>query len=193
MPKMVWDDADAFDDLPEEWDESDFEPYDGDEPPANTVLQGEIKKIWALTFGTGSQGFKVLFEAARNTGDREQYNGWSSFDNIVFTPGNAWRYGPLLETLGVTLRDVKMKTVTEKTEDNVGLKILRIGTVKLEDGFSCSVLTEREKGDGEYGPRTRVRKYMEAKQERKTSRTKAKATRRRQRDEDEDDDDDVPF
>lgn len=207
MPRMVWGDEDVFDELPDEWDDDGFEPYDGDPPPANIVLRGIIKNIWTAEFSSGNEGLKVLFEAADNAGDRAEYDGWSSWENIAFTPGSAFRYGPLFELLGVTLRDVKTKTVVSE-EDNVGQPVMKIGTFKMpKDGLPCKVTTKVEK-DGD----VRVGKFFadDGEDERRPSRkstarngrkapaaksSKARATsRRRARDDDDDyDDDDVEF
>lgn len=195
MPKMRWSDAEAFDELPEDWEESEFEPYDGDEPPPNIALRGVIKKIWCVQFSTGSDGLKVLFEAANNSGEREEYDGWGTFDNIVFSPGSAFRYGPFLELLGISLRDVRNAVVGE--EDNTGYPLLKAGTFKMPaDGVPCKIRTKAENSE-EYGRSIKVATYLpdepdkrRAKTKTSSTRTKAKsrtATSRRRRDEEEDD------
>lgn len=179
MPKMKW--GDDFDELPEEWEESDFQPYDGDEPPGNIVLKGAIERVWATTFKSGSQGFKSVFKASGNTGDRAKYNGWSCWDNIIMLPQNAWRYGPWLQVLDVTLRDVKLKTILAADDDNVGTPVVRIGTTKFAKPVSCSIRTKREQSEG-YDPKIVPSAYFVPKS---------------QTDEDDDadelDDEDVPF
>jgi hypothetical protein len=193
MPKMRWADAEAFDDLPEEWDEAEFEPYDGDEPPPNIALRGKIKKIWAVQFSSGNDGFKVLFEAAGNTGEREEYDGWGVFDNVAFTPGSAFRYGPLLELLGVTLSDVKSRSVVGE-EDNTGFPVTKIAEFRMPaDGFPCKIRTKTETNE-EYGRQTKVGTYMPddaPKRGTKAKASSAKASGRPRRRRDEDDDE--PF
>lgn len=193
MPRMKWGSAD-FDELPEEWDEQDFEPYEGPTPPANKLLNGTVKKMWASESKQGNDMIVVLFEAAGNTGDREQYNGWSTFDRIALTPGSAFRYGPLLEIMGVSLRELQTKTVVSDDEENLGLPILKVGMRKIP--FDCAVITKSENYDGER--QAKVGKYAAASKKRaKSSGSSSKKTRsRRARDEDYDDefdDDDVPF
>jgi hypothetical protein len=186
MPRLKWNDVD-FDELPEEWDDDGYEPYDGEQPPAGTLLNGEIDRMWYKEFSSGSKGFVVSFKADGNTGSREEYNGWGTLDNIVLQDNTAFRYGPLLEVLGITLDDVQRRTQTEDDEDQIGLPITRIGKVKLP--VACSIITKNEKYEGER--RAKVKTYAEV-----TKRAKAagKATkRRRTRDDEDEHEDDVPF
>lgn len=180
MPKMKW--GADFDELPEDWEDSEgFEPYEGPVPPANKLLRGSIKKMWAGESSSGNDKLVVLFEAEGNTGENAKYNGWSTFDHIALTPGSNWRYGPLLEVLGVTLRDVKSKTLVAEDDDNVGTPIKRIGTAKFP--ASCGVITKSEgRGDER---EARVGKYSAI--------SKKAKSRRAAEEEDGLDDDDVPF
>lgn len=192
MPRMKW--AEDFDDLPEDWDDDGFEPYDGPEPPGNKVLNGEVKRMWTKEFSSGNEGLVVLFEAGGNTGDREKYNGWSTFERIPLIPSMNWKYGPLLEALGITLRDVKAKTQIEDDEDNVGFPIKRIGNLKFPK--AVSVITKREQnGDvsearaGKFAAATKRTKSSSS----KTTSAKARSRRAAEADEYDDDDDDPPF
>lgn len=145
MPRMKW--GADFDELPDEWEDNDFEPYDGPIPPSNKLLNGEVKKMWAATFNSGNEGLVILFEASGNTGDNDKYNGFSTFERIALTPNMAWKYGPLLEALGITLDDVKSKTLVAEDDDNVGTPIKKIGIMKLPK--ACAIITKREKYEGE--------------------------------------------
>lgn len=178
MPRMKW--GADFDELPEEWDESDFVEYDGPVPPKNTLLNGEAKKVWAATSKKGNDMLVVLFEASGNTGSKKQYNGWSAFDYITLTPDTAFRYGPFLEVIGATLNDVKAKTLVADEDDNVGTPVKRIGTAKFPK--PCAVITKRERYDDETV--AKVGKYAAL----------AKKAKSRAADEDDDEeDDDTPF
>jgi hypothetical protein len=187
MPKLRWSDVD-WDDLPDEWEESEFEPYDGDQPPSGTLLNGEIDRMWYKTFSSGNVGFVVSFKAKGNRGDKEEYDGWSCLDNIVLQSNTAFRYGPLLEVLGITLDDVRRRTVTEEDEDQIGLPIVKIGTTKLP--VACSIITKIEKYEGER--RAKVKTYSELSKRAKASGSKA-SSRRRAAMAGEEDDDDLPF
>jgi hypothetical protein len=189
VPRMKW--GADFDELPDDWEESDFEPYDGPEPPSNKLLNGEVKKMWAATFSSGNEGIVALFEAGGNTGDREKYNGWSTFERIPLIPSMNWKYGPLLEALGITLEDVKRRTVVEDEDDNVGTPIKKIG--KLTFPKACAVITKREKNGDEV--EARAGKFAAVSKKSKSAKaTSAKARSRRAADEDDDEyDDDPPF
>jgi len=176
---MKW--GDDFDELPEDYDGSDFEPYDGEEPPGNMVLRGEVKKLWTKTSSNGNPMLVALFQAEGNEGKRAQYDGWSCFDNIPLLPNTAFRYMPFLESFGLTLADLRRKTVVDDGEDNVGTPVLKIGTKKFP--APASITTKREKYEGE--TRTKVNNWM-ASSTKKTSRRAAEA-------DEEEYEDDTPF
>lgn len=177
MPRMKW--GADFDELPEDWKDSDFEPYDGPTPPSNKLLNGEVKKMWAATFASGNEGVVVLFEASGNTGEKEKYNGWSTFERIALIPSQNWKYGPLFEALGITLQDVRAKTVVAEEDDNVGTPIKKIGMLKFPK--ACAVITKRE-GTGN-DVEARAGKFAAV----------TKKARSRRAAEDDIDEDDVPF
>jgi hypothetical protein len=161
MPKMRWagdaeePDWSAMED--EEFDESgDFAPYDGPQPPKNTLLSGELKKVWAVTSQSGNHMFKVLWEATGNSGDKAKYNGLAIWDNIVWVPQNKFKWQPWLDGLGITLRAVQKATVTAEDEDNVGLPVQRINRLKFP--APIRVLTDSEMYEGER--RTKVNKWL---------------------------------
>jgi hypothetical protein len=181
MPRMKW--GADFDELPEDWDESDFTEYDGPVPPSKKLLKGEAKKMWAATSSSGNEMLVVLFEASGNKGENEKYNGWSTFERIPLIPKMNWKYGPLLEALGVTLDDVKRKTLVAEEDDNVGTPIKKIGAMKLPKAMA--VITKREKYEDE--TRAIAGKFASAVTKKSRSRRAA------DEDEDEYEDDDVPF
>lgn len=144
-----------------EWDErEDFTEYDGEQPPRGTILKGKIKRAWYTISSNGNPMLKVIFEAEGNKGELKQYNGLGVWDNITFTPKAAFRYGPFLQLFGFTLKDVKSKIDAEE-EDGQGFPVNSIGKWHVgTDDSLCSVVTKRERYDGEIV--TRVSKYMPA-------------------------------
>jgi hypothetical protein len=161
MPKLRWDadgeepDWGAMED--EEYEEGgDFAPYEGPQPPKNTLLSGDIKKVWVVSSQAGNRMFKVLWEAARNTGDKEKYNGLAIWENVVWTTPAKFKWQPFLDGLGITLRAVQKATITAEDEDNVGLPVERIN--KLRFPAPLRVLTDSEVYEGER--RTKVNKWL---------------------------------
>lgn len=150
MPKMKWGDNEP------DWDElddaeytegGDFPRYDGPIPPKNTILHGSLKKAWAVDSQAGNKMFKVIWEAEGNTGDKKKYNGLSIWENVVWTPQTKFRWQPWLDALGISLRDVRQRTVTAEDEDNVGLPIIRIN--KLKFPVDIRVVTDTDVYNGE--------------------------------------------
>jgi hypothetical protein len=163
MAKMKWEDDIDWRGLDaEEYDEdSSFDEYDGPTPPANTLLDGDIKKIWLAESSTGNMMFKVLFEAADNEGDNKEYDGCPIWDNVVFTsPGAKFRWQPWFNALGISLKDVKTKTIVGE-EDSVGTVVEKIGKVDFTEGVPIRVRTSVEK-KGEYKGQVRVGKWLPA-------------------------------
>jgi hypothetical protein len=153
MPRMKWNEDTEWREMNDaEYEEyEEFEEYDGPLPPNNLILSGYIKKIWATESQAGNDMLKVVFEADGNTGERKVYNGWGGWDNVTLTPGTKFRWQPFFDVLGVTLADVKNKTVVDDEDDNNGAHVLRIGKVKL-DGVKvpARIKVKREKYEGEW-------------------------------------------
>lgn len=163
MAKMKWedDDIDWRGLHEEEYSEDDFVEYDGETPPANTLLDGDIKKIWLAESQAGNKMFKVVFEAAGNEGDLKEYDGYGVWDNVVFTSKEAkFRWQPFLDMLGITLRDIKAKTIVGE-EDNVGLVVEKIGKVDFTSPVPARIRTGIEK-KGEYKGEGRIAKWLPA-------------------------------
>lgn len=159
MPKMRWSKDIDWRELDNaEYSEDDFEEYDGPLPPANVILSGNVKKIWATESSNGDSMLKVLFEADGNTGDRKVYNGWGGWDNILFTmPQVKFRWQPFFDAIGISLADVKNRTVVGD-EDNQGHVIERIGSVKFGGKIPARVKIKREKYEGE--TQARIGKWL---------------------------------
>lgn len=156
MPKMKWGSDVDWKGLNEaEYSEDDFNDYDGPVPPKNIILAGKIKKAWAMETANGDPAIKVLFEASGNVGERKEYDGCPFWDMILFSmPQVKFKWQPFFDAIGITLADVKNKTLTDAEEDNVGTPILKIGTVKFDGGnVAVRIKTNREKWEGEWQPR----------------------------------------
>src|SRR3954464_3491082 len=99
MPKMKWDGDIDWRGLNEaEYSEDDFADYDGPLPPSNTILSGNVKKVWATESSNGDPMLKVLFEAAGNKGDRKMYDGWSGWENVLFSmPQVKFKWQPFFD------------------------------------------------------------------------------------------------
>lgn len=104
-----------------------FEDYDGEDPPVGTILSGFIKKVWLTKAGSGADMLKVLFIAADNTGKREEFNGWPGWDNLALQANTKFKWKPFLDATGLTLRDLRTKTVTSDEDSNLGDEITKIG------------------------------------------------------------------
>lgn len=155
MAKMKWDDDIDWKGLNDEEysDDGDFEPYDGPEPPANTLLDGEIKKIWLAESSTGNMMFKVLFEAGEDT----DYAGCPIWDNVVFTsPQAKFRWQPFLDAVGISLKEIKAKTIVGE-DDNVGTVVEKIGKVDFPCEIRVRTAVEKK---GEYKGQLRVGKWL---------------------------------
>lgn len=151
MAKMRWNkDIDWRGLNDAEYSEDEFDDYDGPLPPSNLILSGRVKKIWGTESSNGDAMLKVLFEADGNTGERKVYNGWGGWDNVLFSlPQVKFRWQPFFDAIGVSLADVKNKTMTDG-EDNQGDVITKIGSVKFDGkGPLARVKIKREKYEGE--------------------------------------------
>jgi hypothetical protein len=163
MAKMRWGTDIDWDSLEEEeYSEDEFDDYDGPVPPSNAILRGYIKKIWGTESSNGDAMLKVLFIADGNEGDRKVYDGWPGWDNVLFSlPQVKFRWQPFFDAIGVTLADLKSRTVVGE-EENQGDLITRIGKVRF-DGRSpveVRVKTKREKYEGE--TQCRIAKFLPA-------------------------------
>lgn len=162
MPKMKWGDEDvnwqALND--EEYDpDKQFDDYEGPDPDVNTILSGDIEKLWLVVSANDDWMFKAIFKADGNEGDREQFNGLPIWDNINWSlPQCKPFWQPWLDALGLTLKDIKAKTVVEAEEDDRGwTAVTKIGDVKFP--AAIRVKTSKEK-KGEFKGKVTVGRYM---------------------------------
>jgi hypothetical protein len=111
----------------QEYTEGDFDVYEGEIPPANTELTGYVKNLWWCRTAEKDDGtgldpmIKVLWVAADNEGDNEEFNGLGIWENLVLVPGAKFRWAPFLNTHGITLKEIKSSTyVGEEDDERVG-------------------------------------------------------------------------
>lgn len=160
MAKMKWAKGDVdwqgLDD--EEYDDSgDFEPYDGPEPNANALLNGQIKKIWLTQSKVGDWMFKLVFEASDNEGERKQFEGWSCWDNVLFSlPQCKFSWQPFLDALGITLKDIQARLIVGE-EDKVGTIVDKIGKCEFPADVRIRVGVVQK---GEYKGKREISKYL---------------------------------
>lgn len=165
MPKLkaedVTFDVDELEDA--EYTEGDFETYDGDVPPSKTILVAFLKKMWWTTTQYDDDMIKVLLVAADNDGELEEYNGLPIWDNLPLITKAKFKWKPFIDFFGITLKDIKTKTVVSASDDNIGAPIEKIGTFKPgeenEDAW-CQVLIKRSRDqDGNW--RAEISKLLE--------------------------------
>lgn len=149
MPRLKIDDDELDDELDElEYEEGNFERYDGEIPPKDTFLRGYVKSLWWTETKSGDRMIKMLWIAANNEGDEEEYNGLPIWENYALTAGAKFKWGPFFKHFGLTIRLVKTKMYAESEDDSIGAPITKIGTfVPGEESESawCAILTAREK------------------------------------------------
>jgi hypothetical protein len=163
MPKLRPQDVDIdIDELEAvEYSTEDFETYEGEVPPIGLTLSGAVKKMWYTRSakkadGTGDDPMiKVLWVAADNEGDNEEYNGCAFWLNAPLIPGAKFRWDPFLLCYGLTLKQVKTQTYISKTADQNGWAIERIGQwhpgLEHDEAWSY-IVTGREAYNGDWKP-----------------------------------------
>jgi hypothetical protein len=160
MAKMKWGNDVDWKGLNEaEYSDGDFADYTGEDPPKGTMLSGEVKKVWLAESANGNMMFKVVFEASGNVGAEKEYNGWGCWDNIVFTvPAAKFHWQPFFDALGITLKDVKLKTIVGE-EDSTGTVVDSIGGVEFPAPIQVQTTVEKK---GEYKGEARIGKWLPA-------------------------------
>lgn len=157
MPKLVVEDDELdIDELEDaEYSEGQFDDYDGDIPPKGTILTGLVKKVWWTYTKDEVPMLKILFEAADNEGDLEEYNGCPFWENAALSVGAKFKWFPFLENFGLTLAQVKKNSQIEKEDDpKNGAPFIKIG--KWEPGSDaawCRIITARERYKDEWQAR----------------------------------------
>lgn len=154
MPRLKWGKNTNFKELNdadyEPSERNQREPYEGPTPKSGTVLEGTIDGLWVTDFPSG-QGFKVVFIAEGNKGEKSKYNGCAIWENLPLTPQQKWKWQPFLDMLGVTLKDVYNKVIVDDEESDFGERIKQIARVKIP--CPGKVVVKREKYEGEFQAR----------------------------------------
>lgn len=158
MPKLkdVQDlDVEALDAV--EYSTEEYTTYTGEVPPVGTELTGYVKRMWwtrtAPKQGGGGDDpmIKVLWVAAENEGDNEEFNECPFWLNAPLVPGAKFRWAPFLDVYGLTLRQLKTNTYVASKEDQNGAPIERIGQWRPgedRDEAWCRIITGEEPYNG---------------------------------------------
>lgn len=154
MPKLRKEDVASMD-IDEleaaEYSDQQFSSYDGEVPPKDTILTAFVSKIWWTRTNNNDPMIKVLIEAGENEGDLEEYNGLPCWENMALTTGAKFKWAPFLDHFGLTIRDVKNKTVVAAEDDSIGAPVEKIGTfVPGSDESWCRIIIARERYEGEW-------------------------------------------
>lgn len=158
MPKLkdVQDlDVEALDAV--EYSTEEYTTYTGEVPPVGTELTGYVKRMWwtrtAPKQGGGGDDpmIKVLWVAADNEGDLEEFNDCPFWLNAPLVPGAKFRWAPFLDVYGLTLRQLKTNTYVASKEDQNGAPIERIGQWRPgedRDEAWCRIISGEEPYNG---------------------------------------------
>lgn len=147
-----------------EYTEADYETYDGDIPPAGTVLTGYVKKMWWTRTQIKDDGsgddpmIKILWVAAENEGGLEEYNGLTVWETAVLIPGAKFRWAPFINNFGISLKAIKTSTYVADAEDQFGAPIEKIGTFtpgEDSDESWSRIITERHRWNGDWSARAK--------------------------------------
>jgi hypothetical protein len=142
-----------------------YEDYEGEVPPSGIILRGYVKKMWWTRTANDDAMLKVLWIAAENDGDLEEYNGCPFWLNLALIKSVKFRWGPFFEQYGLTMQLVTTKTYVESLTDESdpnGAKVVRIDTFKPgenEDDAWCRIVTGREMYNG--SPQARVKEWLD--------------------------------
>lgn len=133
---------------------SSYTTYDGELPPKGTQLRAFVKKMWWTYTGNDDPMLKVLVEAGDNEGDLEEYDGLPMWENLALTAGAKFKWAPFLDNFGLTIRDVKTKTIVgEEDDERMGgaAPIQKIADFEpgSEDAW-CEIITSRERYNGNW-------------------------------------------
>jgi hypothetical protein len=155
MPNLKLDDEDLDIDALEgaEYNEDDYQDYDGPQPPAGTRLTGYIKKIWWAYSQAGNGMLVILFLC--NEG---KYDGMPVWERIPIQNNTKFRWKPFLDVTGITLREIKNKMNVQEEDDNIGCPINAIGKWKPGEDQEIDIITKRERYEGEWS--TKVNKFL---------------------------------
>jgi len=98
---------------------------------------------------------KVLWVAAENEGEEEEFNDCPFWLNLALIGGAKFRWAPFLDNYGITLKAVKTQTDVADKDDQNGAPINKIGSFRPgedSDEAWCRIITNRERYNGEWKP-----------------------------------------
>src|SRR5215472_2387479 len=139
-----------------EYSTEQFDSYDGEVPPKDIELVGYVRKMWWTRSQAGDPMLKILWLAAENEGDYEEYNGCPFWLNAALIGAAKFRWAPFLDNFGITLKAVKTQTDVADKDDQNGAPINKIGNWRPgeeNDESWCRIITSRERYNGEWQPR----------------------------------------
>lgn len=98
--------------------------YEGEEPPNNTRLTGNLKRMFLARDNEGTPMLKVLYQAEGGA-----YDGYPAWENVSLKPSAAFKWVPLCEDiLKVKIDDLKKRTKIDRdNETAAGYTVLSIG------------------------------------------------------------------
>jgi hypothetical protein len=139
-----------------EYSTEQFDSYDGEVPPKDIELKGYVKKMWWTRSQAGDPMLKILWVAADNEGEEEEFNDCPFWLNYALNGGSKFRWAPFLDTYGITLRQIKKREIdlADKDDQN-GAPINKIGSFKPgeeNDEAWCRIITGSERYNGEPKP-----------------------------------------
>jgi hypothetical protein len=151
MPKLK--DAEVLDvkELEEaEYEEGSFQKYDGEIPPTGTMVLMRVSKGWWTYSANDDPMLKILCVAEDNPEPLDEYDGLPAWENMTLTAGAKFKWAPFLEHFGLTIRDVRNKTMVEEEDDNQGAPITKIGSLVIGSDdclFVAVIAKEKYKGN----------------------------------------------
>jgi hypothetical protein len=152
MPKLKMEPGDLAN--IKELEEAEYEAgarYQGEVPPTGTMLNFRVTKIWWTYTENDDPMLKVLSVAEDNPGDLEEYDGLPCWDNMALTTGAKFKWDPFLDHFGLTIRDVKAKTMVDSDDDNIGAPITAISKWKPgSDAATFVGVVSKERYNGKW-------------------------------------------
>jgi hypothetical protein len=139
-----------------EYSTEQFDSYDGEVPPKDIELTGYVRRMWWTRSQAGDPMLKVLWVAAENDGDFDEYNGCPFWLNAALIGAAKFRWAPFLDNFGITLKQIKNNTEVADKDDQNGAPIIKIGNWRPgeeNDEAWCRIITNRERYNGEWQPR----------------------------------------
>lgn len=134
-----------------EYEEGGFAKYTGEVPPTGTMLLFRVDKVWWTYSSNDDAMLKVLCVAEDNPGELDEYDGLTAWENMVLTANGKFKWDPFLSHFGLTIRDVRNKTMVEAEDDNQGAPITKIGKLVIgsDDCLFVGVVS-KEKYQGKW-------------------------------------------